>query len=1176
MELSHRLGRRVPKIRTLIFLLAALLALAPMGGVRGLTTAARADTLPPQSGVPSTVSSDPLPTVQVDGVVWAQQIVGNTVYVGGSFSNARPAGAAPGEQTVPRANFLAYNLTTGELINSFAPTFNSQVRAMAVSPDQQTLYVAGQFTQVNGVNRYRVVAFNLATGAVKTSFAVTSNSTINGITANDTTVYMVGIFTSVNGTARNSAVAVSATNGAVLPFAVNPAGGNVRNVIISPDGSKVMLGGAFTSMNGSSNPGYGLAMVDANTGSLLPLPLNSLLRNGGDRASIMSLVATPTGFYGTGYSQSRSQGNVEGAFRADWSGNMLWVEDCHGDTYSIALSGEEVYVAGHPHYCGGVGGYPQTPVWTFHRALSFTQAVTGVLGTDPHSYYNYAGQPAPSPLTWYPDINAGTITGQEQGPWNVAANDQYVVYAGEFTQVNSEPQQGLVRFARSNIAPNEDGPRLGGTAAGLTTRSYGNALRISWPANYDRDNERISYRLFRDGNLIHELSADSVFFRRPNLSYVDRTVMPGQTYTYRVKAFDGHNNSMWSADVTGSAGTGNNLSRYQDLVLRDGPQTYWTLNETSGSTAYDLLGADNATRTGSVNQGVAGAIAGESGTAYRLPGTSSSSLVNSTARNSQDNISTEAWFKTSSNNGGHLIGFDSSSSGGSSFADRHIYLSNNGQVNFAVKPGGIVRSLTSPGTYRDGSWHHVVGTLSGAGMALYVDGSQVGFTATAKSGQAFGTRTGYWRIGGDSLSGLPNRPSSNNLAGDIDEVATYPVALTAQQVQEHYTLGATGVAPNVPPQAAFTSSVETLTASMDGSSSADSDGTIVSYEWDFGDGETDTGETVEHTYTEPGTYPVTLEVTDDRGGVDEITQDVTVAEAPNEAPDASFEMTSSDLTVSADASASNDPDGTIASHEWDFGDGDTDTGQTVEHTYADAGSYLVRLTVTDDDGATDSTTKPVTVPTGPQPFVLDEFNRNLATGLGSADVGGAWTTTGASGFAVSGGDGLWKLTSAGASRTAYLAGAPGDSSDLTMAFTADKVATGGGIYATVLGRRVSSTDDYRLNLRLTNAGTLTASLGALKGSSTATALTSTVTVPGTYTAGTDVHVRLQVTGTNPTTIRAKVWLGGDSEPSSWTVSATDSHASLQVPGAVGLTGYLSGSATNAPINLALHRVVVTP
>lgn len=144
-----------------------------------------------------------------------------------------------------------------------------------------------------------------------------------------------------------------------------------------------------------------------------------------------------------------------------------------------------------------------------------------------------------------------------------------------------------------------------------------------------------------------------------------------------------------------------------------------------------------------------------------------------------------------------------------------------------------------------------------------------------------------------------------------------------------------------------------------------------------------------------------------------------------------------------------------------------------------------------------------------------------------------------------------------------------------MSFTTDQAATGGGIFTTISGRRVSSTDDYRLNVRLSSTSKVVVSIGALQGSATAVTLSSSVTLPGTYSPGTDVHVRLQAQGTSPTTIRAKVWLEGETEPSAWTVSATDSYGPLQAPGAIGFAAYLSGSATVAPVNLNLHKLVAT-
>lgn len=85
---------------------------------------------------------------------------------------------------------------------------------------------------------------------------------------------------------------------------------------------------------------------------------------------------------------------------------------------------------------------------------------------------------------------------------------------------------------------------------------------------------------------------------------------------------------------------------------------------------------------------------------------------------------------------------------------------------------------------------------------------------------------------------------------------------------------------------------------------------------------------------------------------------------PNQSPTASFVATPSALTVSVNAAASVDPDGTIASYAWNWGDGATSTGATASHTYATAGTYTIGLTVTDNQGATGTTSQVVTVTTG--------------------------------------------------------------------------------------------------------------------------------------------------------------------------------------------------------------------
>src|SRR5689334_20560531 len=81
-------------------------------------SSAHADTAPVPPVTVPTVSADALPTVQIDGVVWSQVVVGNRVYATGQFTQARPAGAAAGTSQTPRSNILAYDLVTGALITS--------------------------------------------------------------------------------------------------------------------------------------------------------------------------------------------------------------------------------------------------------------------------------------------------------------------------------------------------------------------------------------------------------------------------------------------------------------------------------------------------------------------------------------------------------------------------------------------------------------------------------------------------------------------------------------------------------------------------------------------------------------------------------------------------------------------------------------------------------------------------------------------------------------------------------------------------------------------------------------------------------------------------------------------------------------------------------------------------
>ncbi|WNB85078.1 PKD domain-containing protein [Cellulomonas sp. ATA003] len=172
---------------------------------------------------------------------------------------------------------------------------------------------------------------------------------------------------------------------------------------------------------------------------------------------------------------------------------------------------------------------------------------------------------------------------------------------------------------------------------------------------------------------------------------------------------------------------------------------------------------------------------------------------------------------------------------------------------------------------------------------------------------------------------------------------------------------------------------------------------------------------------------------------------------------------------------------------------------------------------------------------------------------------------------MSTGVGRQRIGKAGQTGWAHLNGYSSTDTDLTLDVALDKKATGGGTYVSVLGRRVGSAGDYRARLKVQPSGSVTLIAGRGE-----TALKA-VTLPGvTYAAGTELSIRLQVTGTSPTTVRAKAWKRGTTEPSAWQVSATDSTPNLQKPGGIATSTYVSGSASNAPVTASFARVAARP
>jgi PKD repeat protein len=201
--------------------------------------------------------------------------------------------------------------------------------------------------------------------------------------------------------------------------------------------------------------------------------------------------------------------------------------------------------------------------------------------------------------------------------------------------------------------------------------------------------------------------------------------------------------------------------------------------------------------------------------------------------------------------------------------------------------------------------------------------------------------------------------------------------------------------------------------------------------------------------------------------------------------------------------------------------------------------------------------------------VSDTFARTVASGWGAAETGGAWTTSGGV-HSVVPGTGRQELRRAGQAGTAHLGGHASTSADVRVQVSLDKVPAGGSSFVSVVGRRVGTAGDYRARLRIQPSGAVT--LIAARGETSL----ETVELPGAYTAGQRLVVRLQVNGTSPTTVRAKAWAVGTAEPAGWQVSATDSTSKLQQPGGVALSTYLGRGVSNTPVVTRFASLSATP
>jgi len=351
---------------------------------------------PVQQTNTSPLTEVPTSSWQLQGIANVVLAVDDVVYVGGDFTAIYNNN---GSQRT-RNYLAAINRYTGEP-TGFAPKLDDRVWALAASPDNKTLYVGGSFLTAEGVNRTRVAAYDMQTGALTTFNPPSPNVALRSIAVSDDKVYLGGLFTAVGGQKRTYVAAFDRRTGNLDRNFNVVLNNRVMALIAGPD--YLWLGGDFTRVNGFSQ--RGVAAVDLDDGKLMDTD--------GVTYPVIDLAASATQIFVAG----GGPGGRAAAFNRS-TGREQWEIASDGNFQSVDVDdGRYVYFGGH------------------------YETVEGDRNFDRMTRHNKTNGQADT--SWVPRLNGI----RSVNSLSVTSDGLHV--GGDFTRVNFEPHEGFVIFSGS-------------------------------------------------------------------------------------------------------------------------------------------------------------------------------------------------------------------------------------------------------------------------------------------------------------------------------------------------------------------------------------------------------------------------------------------------------------------------------------------------------------------------------------------------------------------------------------------------------------------------------------------------------------------------------------------------------------------------------------------------------
>jgi len=460
--------------------------------------------------------------VNADGRVNAISFIGSDVFIGGNFQKVMNHS---GTQTT-RNHLAALDKATGATLRSWNPNANGNVNALAVAPDNSSLFVGGEFTIIGGVSRNRLAAVDPSTGAVqsKLNISVTGGSIDCIAVTSAGALFIGGDFTTVDGQSRTHLAKLVLQSGSYVlddTWTPNANGGAVRAISLYEAGNRVVVGGAFTSIDGATTQKY-IACLNTSTGAVM-----SWATHTGRVVIDMCVDGTKL------FVACDGAGGRVFAFNVT-NGNQLWFYQTDGDCQAVTVIGGYPIFGMHGNYVAPNPNQDMDEYGTSERIerdkVFMCNPDTGVL------------------QAWNPKVHSGSNF-LPLGLWCAGTDSGNLYMGGDFSDVSSVAQERFAILTGSGGDTNSPGEVMN-----LQAVPGDGQVTLSWTNPTDSDFAGVRVRYSTTGYVIDGATGGSGIYNGTGTTFTHTGLTNGTTYYYTLFTKDEVPNWSSGANIAAKAG----------------------------------------------------------------------------------------------------------------------------------------------------------------------------------------------------------------------------------------------------------------------------------------------------------------------------------------------------------------------------------------------------------------------------------------------------------------------------------------------------------------------------------------------------------------------------------------------------------------------------------------------